>query len=184
MSQFALNPTNPLSGAWQDVMGKVFANRDTPSRGSAARSASTLNPDEGITTNHEVALSVDTSINTPAESATTASGQSDIAISDWDVLLCAVKARLRHSVNEPFATPLEPHLHDHAARVKSCVLECVDALDQLHQTLAEEFDRQRQIGMSHAAACLAGSPESDRSTRHQPFGLDDVICRTAVWGAD
>jgi len=71
--------------------------------------------------------------------------KSDVAIEDWDVLLNAVKARLRLSVSEPFATPLEPHLHDQAVRIRLCVLECVDALDQLHETLTNEFDGRRRL---------------------------------------
>jgi hypothetical protein len=68
---------------------------------------------------------------------------SDVAIEDWNILLGAVKARLKLTVGErPAAVPWAP---DEAARVQASVLECVAALDQLHMTLTHELDRRRQL---------------------------------------
>lgn len=62
----------------------------------------------------------------------------DVSIDDWDSLLNAVKARLRLTVGEP----LTQHLNGAAAPVQASVLECVEALDQLHTTLAHALARR------------------------------------------
>ncbi len=50
----------------------------------------------------------------------------DIGTGDWDTLFDAVKARLRAIVADPVAPP------------RTGVLECVEALEQLHVMLAQE----------------------------------------------
>ena len=69
----------------------------------------------------------------------------DVAIGDWDVLLSAVKARLRLTVGELQAATPEPRAQDAASRVRAQVLECVAALDQLHITLTNELGRCQQL---------------------------------------
>jgi hypothetical protein len=65
----------------------------------------------------------------------------DIAIEDWDILMGAVKARLKRTVGEsPVAAP-QPRRDDEARCVQSSVLECVAALDQLHMAMTHELDR-------------------------------------------
>ena len=56
----------------------------------------------------------------------------DVSIEDWDSLLDAVKARLRLTVGES----LTRQFNGAAAPVQASVLECVEALDQLHTTLS------------------------------------------------
>lgn len=56
----------------------------------------------------------------------------DVSIEDWDSLLHAVKARLRLTVGES----LTRQFNGAAAPVQASVLECVEALDQLHTTLS------------------------------------------------
>ena len=63
---------------------------------------------------------------------------SDVAIGDWDVLLDAVKARLRSIAGEMPAGSTEPQQH-------TGVLECVAALDQLHTTLRHETGRRHRL---------------------------------------
>lgn len=66
---------------------------------------------------------------------------SDVAIEDWDILLGAVKARLRQTVGECPVAASRARRDDEAGRVQASVLECVAALDQLHATLTHELDR-------------------------------------------
>ena len=56
----------------------------------------------------------------------------DVSIEDWDSLLHAVKARLRLTVGES----LTRQFNGEAAPVQASVLECIEALDQLHTTLS------------------------------------------------
>ncbi len=55
----------------------------------------------------------------------------EISIDDWDALLSAVTSRLRQTVGGTF----EHQPNGSAAALQATVLECVDALDQLHATL-------------------------------------------------
>ena len=85
----------------------------------------------------------------------------DVSIEDWDTLLHAVKARLRLTVGEA----LTRQLNGAAAPVQASVLECVEALDQLHTTL------------SHA---LAQRPGDDRPGATSAWGAG----RRQVWHED
>ncbi|MDO8252943.1 MAG: hypothetical protein Q7T78_24920 [Rhodoferax sp.] len=67
---------------------------------------------------------------------------SDIAIEDFDVLIGAVKARLRQAAGECAASTTDPQTRDAVVRVQDSVLECVAALDQLHTTLTNELHRR------------------------------------------
>lgn len=69
----------------------------------------------------------------------------DIAITDWEDLMNAVKYRLRLSVSWPPATGAGPAPHAKPAWVQASVLECVTALDQLQLTLALELARQQEL---------------------------------------
>lgn len=62
----------------------------------------------------------------------------EISLDDWDSLLSAVKARLRLTVGDS----LTQQFNGAAAPVQASVLECVDALDQLHVTLAHALGRR------------------------------------------
>jgi diguanylate cyclase (GGDEF)-like protein len=100
---------------------------------------------------------------------------SDIAMGDWEALFGAVKARLRLSVGEsPAATP-EPLLLGKAGQVRTSVLECMTALDQLHTTLAHELGRRRQLelevfdtqtALAQARAELTGTKAGEKRARH------------------
>jgi hypothetical protein len=67
----------------------------------------------------------------------------DIAIEDWDALMCAVKARLRLIVGDTFAAMPESQGQDLVGRIRAGVLECVEALDQLHTTQQHETSRHQ-----------------------------------------
>ncbi len=65
----------------------------------------------------------------------------DLSIEDWDELFKAVQARLR----------LTAEAATDAARLKTVVLECVDALDSLHAALRD----QRHLCRSQAIELAA-----------------------------
>ena len=81
----------------------------------------------------------------------------DVAIRDWDDLLCAVKARLRLIAGERLGATPEARAHDTAVRVQAGVVDCVAALDQLHTTLTNELARREQLELQvfDARASLA-----------------------------
>ncbi len=56
-----------------------------------------------------------------------------ISIDEWGALLSAVKARLRLTAGEV----VRPGFNDTPQAVRASVLECVDALDQLHVMLRD-----------------------------------------------
>jgi hypothetical protein len=64
-----------------------------------------------------------------------------IAVADWDVMFDAVRARLIDSVGERLGQL--PDVPQHSAElsaslVQAVVLDCVNALDQLHAALTQE----------------------------------------------
>ena len=63
---------------------------------------------------------------------------SPISATDWDALFRAIEARLVRIVNQPFALLPEPQIHTAAIRVREDVLECVEAMGQLHRELINE----------------------------------------------
>lgn len=74
------------------------------------------------------------------------SGQSrEIANNDWDAMFRAVESRLRQTVGERLAVMPELQPHHAAGRVQAIVLECVEALEQLHTALMLERDRCGQL---------------------------------------
>ena len=75
----------------------------------------------------------------------------DIAITDWDLLFRAVMVRLMLSVGEKLAVAPKPQAGEAAELVQSVVLECVDALHQLHLALVQERHQR-----DHAAAATPG----------------------------
>lgn len=76
----------------------------------------------------------------------------DIAVADWDALFRAVKIRLMLSVGEKLVATTPPSQAAEAAElVQSIVLECVGALQQLHQALTHERSQR-----DHPAAAAPG----------------------------
>jgi hypothetical protein len=77
--------------------------------------------------------------NNPAflrESARPPDESADVAIQDLDILFAAVTARLRS-----LAEPWPGNAATEAARIRSSILECVQALEQLHATAMHEVSR-------------------------------------------
>lgn len=64
-----------------------------------------------------------------------------IAIEDWDALFCAVQTQLKHAVGDRLG--ILPRMPTHsieaaATLVQAVVLDCVDAMEQLHAALKQE----------------------------------------------
>jgi hypothetical protein len=74
--------------------------------------------------------------------------RSVVPIDDWDCLLVAVAARLRLAVAE---APM--HLHNGSGKsLQAVVLECADALGQLHAMLSKTLGDTPPAGVKSAAA--------------------------------
>ncbi|MEO8120697.1 MAG: hypothetical protein ABI606_15430 [Rhodoferax sp.] len=72
----------------------------------------------------------------------------DIAIEDWDDLMCAVKTRLRRIADETSAAMPERQGQDLVGRIRASVLECVEALDQLHTAQQHETSRRQRLKLN------------------------------------
>lgn len=90
-----------------------------------------------------------------AASAALAGPSREIANDDWDAMFRAVESRLRQTVGERLAVLAESQPQDAAGRVQAIVLECVEALEQLHTALMRERDRRGQL--ERDLAILTGS---------------------------
>ena len=99
----------------------------------------------------------------------------DVAISDWNDLICAVKDRLTLTVRDTPERATELQLRDRCVWVQTGVLDCVSALDQLHSTLTHELERARKVERDAFEARLAlaqaredrfGGRVSERRARH------------------
>ena len=84
----------------------------------------------------------------PRPGAAPRSGSIDVAMDDWDDLFRAVKVRLRQTVAERAGKAGAPEMIETLSRIRAGVLECVEALDQLHSTLRHETDRRRYLDES------------------------------------
>ena len=135
--------STPLTHLWECVLSKFLADDGGPAEADSPFSQCVAK--DNVVGRSDASALPRELFGTPSAHKSPLSATCDVAIGDWDVLLSAVKARLRLSVSETFATPLEPHLHDQAERIRSSVLECVDALDQLHETLSDEFGRRTHL---------------------------------------
>ncbi len=99
----------------------------------------------------------------------------DVAMEHWDDLFRSVKARLRNTV-DVHLTALTVPLADVAADlVRTRVLECVSALDQLHMTLTNEADRRQRLelelfdarsALAQARSELIGTRADEARSRH------------------
>jgi len=65
-----------------------------------------------------------------------------ISPDDWDELFVAIHTRLENCVGDTLNQSPELPLQDQKSKVKKAVLECVDALRHLHDSLM--FERQSQ----------------------------------------
>jgi diguanylate cyclase len=101
------------------------------------------------------------------------SPSADEGLDDWHDLLNAVVARLRQTVGDRAAALWQGQ--DAFLQIRTGVLDCATALDQLHATLAHELGRRRRLdpdmGTTRAAlaqtrAELAGTQAEAMRLRH------------------
>ncbi|MES2958387.1 MAG: hypothetical protein V4792_09375 [Pseudomonadota bacterium] len=97
----------------------------------------------------------------------------DVAVVDWDVLFNAVTARLQQIVGSSRPSELLPN--DDSGQVRTQVLQCVSALEQLHTSMRHYIERGRALEQDLASAHstladvradLAGTQASERAARH------------------
>ncbi len=86
----------------------------------------------------------------PAPDAAWPNDHANIAPADWDQLFHAVQARLEDCVSDSLLRTPGLALRDKQAVTKTTVLECVEALKQLHAALTLER-QQRQAHHAHQA---------------------------------
>ncbi len=93
----------------------------------------------------------------PGRPANGHAADTDVAIEHWDDLFRSVKGRLRNTVDVHLAALTMPVAEAAADHVRTGVLECVSALDQLHMTLTHEADRRQrlELELSEARSALA-----------------------------
>jgi diguanylate cyclase (GGDEF)-like protein len=99
---------------------------------------------------------------------------SDVAIGDWDALFRAVRERLQTVVlGCPEQTAAGPLCN--ALQVRTAVLECAEAMEQLHLTMLHEMNRLQQLeldifdnrsALAQARAELAGTKAGERRARY------------------
>lgn len=105
---------------------------------------------------------------------------SEVTIDDWDALLDAVKARLRHAAGHAGTGLFEGP----AAPSRTLVLECVDALELLHAALDDRRLRQHTGEASEARRGIAGAHEREPAVNPQPdLAADSGALRPAPAGA-
>lgn len=71
----------------------------------------------------------------------------DLSVDEWDLLFDAVRERLRLTAGECPAAQPGAHAHDPVGRIQASVLECVEALDQLHALLRRGRGRSQRLEM-------------------------------------
>lgn len=79
----------------------------------------------------------------------------DVALGDWNVLLSAVRERLRGIAAEHAPSPSGRQVQGPAAHFPAAVLDCAAALDQLHTTLMHEIGRRRRLELDFFDARMA-----------------------------
>ena len=114
-------------------------------------------------------------------------GYDDVAIEDWDDLFNAVKDRLKKIAAER-ARAVQPSAAcvDVLDRADSAVLECVQALDQLHVALSHERTRRHQLelelleaqsGLAKTLAELVDTQAQEMQARHLAKSADAATYR-------
>lgn len=68
-------------------------------------------------------------------------GQAEIALEDWDMMFRAVTYRLTQCATSVATSACLPPAPQSASAVQAVVLECVEALEQLHAALRQQRPR-------------------------------------------
>jgi diguanylate cyclase (GGDEF)-like protein len=92
----------------------------------------------------------------------------EVVVGDWDYLLSAVKSRVRLSAEACFAAAAPQALAtDEAGKARASVLECLAALDQLHEALRHELG-----GRPRRAPDGANARATSQQPRAEPTGTE------------
>ncbi len=93
----------------------------------------------------------------------------DIPVTDWDLLLNAIKARLLSAAGNALADLPEPMRRQSIHQIQAGMVDCVAALDQLHQSLSKELAKRQHLKqeVSLAQAALARKHIELQGTRAQ-----------------
>jgi diguanylate cyclase len=167
----ALAPENarpPFSAAQQmcaDVQMRLGrrAKNLVGARTPGAQSLSAPEPTEAMTHNPTTPAV----LSAQHDSASERAAPDNICTQDRELLFGAVTCRLRDSVGGTSGA---------SAALRSTVLECVQALEQLHAALEQDLDRARrsegellqvQSALAMAQAELVGTRDGERRARHQ-----------------
>ena len=97
----------------------------------------------------------------------------DVAVADWGILFNAVTARLQQVVGS--SLPSEPLPNGGSGLIRTEVLQCVSALEQLHATMSRYIERGRvidldlstaQLALTQLRADLVRTQAGERAARH------------------
>jgi diguanylate cyclase (GGDEF)-like protein len=97
----------------------------------------------------------------------------DVAVIDWDVLFTAVTARLQQIVGS--SRPPGMPSSDDPGQIRTQVLQCVAALEQLHTTMSHYIERGRALerdlssaqgALTQARVELGRTQADERAARH------------------
>ena len=80
--------------------------------------------------------------------AAQASGHGNISPADWDELFHAIQARLENCIDNALDNAPELPLNERHAATKTTILECVDAMRQLHASLTLERQAYQKLNQS------------------------------------
>ena len=84
----------------------------------------------------------------PAAAIAQATGHGNISPADWDELFHAVQARLENCIDNALDNAPELPLNERHAATKTTILECVDAMRQLHASLTLERQAHQKLNQS------------------------------------
>ena len=93
----------------------------------------------------------------------------EIPVTDWDLLLNAIKARLLSTAGDALADLPEPMRQQSIHQIQAGMVDCVAALDQLHLSLSKELAKRQHLKqeVSLAQAALARKHIELQGTRAQ-----------------
>ena len=119
----------------------LAATQDSSAAKNGATPASGCDAANDVSEAHDHALSqppINSEFKAELNAELNTGANSPIEIEDWDSLFGAVEERLRTTVEKPDSATTSLAAQDNVSRIKSVVLDCVSALDQLHRALRQE----------------------------------------------
>lgn len=140
-------------------------------------------PESRGSTSSGDAASQNSQLGSPTDSAKDHASADD-ASTIWDCLFDAVTERLRNTVSAAFSARQGSESRDAAPQIQAAVLECVEALDQLHEAVtlerATSKQQERQLRIAQRSASeshlqLAAAHAAEMLARSQARGVADYL---------